>query len=221
MYDVWPSAGLVRYIYIFGGTCSLMEFCQVQNSLCIQVLLFSILAALLHGTRAVGISQTLHRGNCTRSTFSQFPQYSVEGAICVWRAAITLGIRPHSSFFLFYFILGIVPSPHQWINVEDQDVIWHASTQEGAFLGQYKTAAHVGVISPKNATKGGMNWYFSSHIRRKYWNMLIIKITASIPAKFHTAIKTTKYFLCVVQARTNRRWRTAPLHRAAVKILTV
>jgi len=38
-----------------------MEFCQVQNSLCIQVLHSSILAALLvlHGTPAVCVSQTL------------------------------------------------------------------------------------------------------------------------------------------------------------------
>jgi len=31
--DVWPSPGLVHYIYIFGGSCPLTEFCQVQNSL--------------------------------------------------------------------------------------------------------------------------------------------------------------------------------------------
>ena len=38
----------------------LTEFCQVQNSLCVQVLRSPILAALLHGTRAraVGVSQT-------------------------------------------------------------------------------------------------------------------------------------------------------------------
>jgi len=35
---------------------------QVQNSLCVQVLRSPILAALLHGTRAVGVSQTLPRG---------------------------------------------------------------------------------------------------------------------------------------------------------------
>jgi len=36
--DVWPSPGLVHYIYIFRGSCTLTEFCQVQNSLCVQVL---------------------------------------------------------------------------------------------------------------------------------------------------------------------------------------
>jgi len=40
-----------------------MEFCQVQNSLFIQVLHSPILAALLHGTRAVGMIQTLRHGD--------------------------------------------------------------------------------------------------------------------------------------------------------------
>jgi len=39
-------------IYTFLGSLP-TEFCQVQNSLCIQVLHSAILAALLHGTRAV------------------------------------------------------------------------------------------------------------------------------------------------------------------------
>ena len=34
-HNVWPIPGLVDYIYIFGGCCSLTEFCQVQNSLCV------------------------------------------------------------------------------------------------------------------------------------------------------------------------------------------
>jgi len=38
LHDVWPSSGLVRYICIFGGSCPITEFCQVQNSLCVQVL---------------------------------------------------------------------------------------------------------------------------------------------------------------------------------------
>jgi len=57
-----PSPGLVHYIYIFGGYCPVTEFCQVQNSLCVLHVLHSpILVALLHGTRAVGASQTLRR----------------------------------------------------------------------------------------------------------------------------------------------------------------
>ena len=61
LHCVWPSPGLVHYIYVFGGSCPVMEFCQVQNSLCVQVLCFPLLALLLHGTRVVGVSQTLRR----------------------------------------------------------------------------------------------------------------------------------------------------------------
>jgi len=62
LHDLWLSPGLVHNIYIFGGSCPLTEFCQVQNSLCVQVLRSRILAALLHGTPAAGVSQTLRRG---------------------------------------------------------------------------------------------------------------------------------------------------------------
>jgi len=49
------------HVYVFGDFFPRTEFCEVQNSLCVQVLRSPILAALLHGTRAVGISQTLRR----------------------------------------------------------------------------------------------------------------------------------------------------------------
>jgi len=45
---------------------------------------FRILAALLHGTLVVGVSQTL--------------RHWTEGATYIWQGAITLGIGPHSSF---------------------------------------------------------------------------------------------------------------------------
>jgi len=38
LHDIWPSPGLVHYIYIFGGTCPLTEFWQVQNSLYVLLL---------------------------------------------------------------------------------------------------------------------------------------------------------------------------------------
>jgi len=42
---------LLDCVYLFCGCCPVMEFCQVQNSLCIrQVLHCPILAALVHGT---------------------------------------------------------------------------------------------------------------------------------------------------------------------------
>jgi len=54
LHGVWPSPGLLHYVYIFGGSCPLTEFRHVQNSLCVQVLSSPILAALRHGTPAAG-----------------------------------------------------------------------------------------------------------------------------------------------------------------------
>jgi len=61
LHDVWPSPGLIHCIYTFGGSCPTTEFCEVQSSLCVQVLRSAILAALLHGSRVVGVSQSLRR----------------------------------------------------------------------------------------------------------------------------------------------------------------
>jgi len=38
LHDVWTSPALLHYIYIFGDSCPLTEFCQLQNSLYVQVL---------------------------------------------------------------------------------------------------------------------------------------------------------------------------------------
>jgi len=62
LHDVWPSPGLVHYIYIFGGSCPLTEFCHMQKSLCIQVWCSPILAGSLHGIRAVVVCRTLRCG---------------------------------------------------------------------------------------------------------------------------------------------------------------
>jgi len=40
-HSVWPLPGLIDYIYIFGGCCSVTEFCQVQNSPCVLQVLWS------------------------------------------------------------------------------------------------------------------------------------------------------------------------------------
>jgi len=57
----WAST--LYIIYIFGGSYTLREFYQVQNSLCVQVLRSPILAALglLRGTRVVCVSQSVRR----------------------------------------------------------------------------------------------------------------------------------------------------------------
>jgi len=108
LHDVWPSPELVHYIYTSRGSCPLTEFCQVQNSLCVQVLRSAILAALQHGTRAVGVSQTLQRG--TRNGITELSQRAP--AIFGW-AAITLGIGPHSSFCvnsMFIILHSVCPA---------------------------------------------------------------------------------------------------------------
>jgi len=92
LHDAWPSPGLLQYIYIFGGSCPLAEFRHVQNSLYVPVLRSPILAALLHGTEAAGVSQTLRRG--TRNGITEISQRAPP--MFGW-AAITLGIGPHST----------------------------------------------------------------------------------------------------------------------------
>ena len=61
LHDVWPSPGLVHYIYIFRESCPVTEFCQVRNSLCIPSLVLCCWQRYCNGTRVVGISQTLRR----------------------------------------------------------------------------------------------------------------------------------------------------------------
>jgi len=66
----------------------------VQTSFCVEVLHSPILASLLHGTRPVGISQTLWHG--TRNGITEL--LKMAPPVFGW-AAITLGIGPHSSCY--------------------------------------------------------------------------------------------------------------------------
>ena len=83
LHDVWPSPVLVHYIYMYfiWGLCPLMEFWQVQNSLCLQILRYptGLLAVLLRGTRAMRVSQTLR--HCI---------FTWQGGHPVWHWAIEL-----------------------------------------------------------------------------------------------------------------------------------
>jgi len=102
LHDVWQSPGLVglHYIYTFSGVLALTEFCSVQNSLYVQVLRSPILAALLHGTPAASVSYTLRRR--TRNGITELSQRAPP---IFGRAAITLGIGPHSSFDFVFSVL--------------------------------------------------------------------------------------------------------------------
>jgi len=74
------------------GLLPLTEFCRVQNSLCVQALRYLILAALLHGTRAVDVSQTLWHGIFTRQGGHPVRHWAVEP----------------SSIFVFFSLNGSV-----------------------------------------------------------------------------------------------------------------
>jgi len=83
----------------FGCFCPLTEFCLVHTSLCVQVLHSPILAALLHGTRPVGVSLTLWHG--TRNGITGLSQMAPP--LVGW-AAIMLGVGAHSSLVLFLLL---------------------------------------------------------------------------------------------------------------------
>ena len=99
LHDVSPSRALVYYVCILWGSCPLTEFCRLQNSLCVQGLRSPKLAALLHGTRAVGVSQSLRRG-----ARNEITELSQRAPPIFGRAAITLGIGPHSSCWLISYV---------------------------------------------------------------------------------------------------------------------
>jgi len=92
LHDDWPSPALVQYVCILGGSCPLTEFCQLQNSLCVQLLCSPKLAALLHGTLALASAKVsgVVQGNGIAELSQRAPPI-------FGRAAITLGIGPHSS----------------------------------------------------------------------------------------------------------------------------
>jgi len=66
----------------------------VQNSLCVQILRSPVFAALPHGTRVVGVSQTLRR--------------SAEGATYIRQGGHHVEHRP--TFYLSYMLLLLVRS---------------------------------------------------------------------------------------------------------------
>ena len=73
------SRAAALYIH-FAGLIPVTEFCQLQNSLCVQILRSRILAALLHGTRALDVTQTLWR--------------SAEGVTYIRQGSYHIGHRP-------------------------------------------------------------------------------------------------------------------------------
>jgi len=110
LHDVWLSLGLIHYTYTFWGLLPLTEFCQLQYSRYVQVLRSPILAALLHGTPAAAVCQTLFRGK--RNGIMELSQRAPP--IFGW-ATITLGISPHFSLHCFIGVrLPVVTHATLW-----------------------------------------------------------------------------------------------------------
>ena len=93
LHDVWPSHGLVHYIYIFGGLLPLTEFCPVQFSLytsksCVLLYWQRYCTAVKQraSAKVCGVVQGMELGNFCRGRhlYSAGRPY-------------TLGIDPHCS----------------------------------------------------------------------------------------------------------------------------
>jgi len=90
LHDVWPSPGLVHYIYILDrGLLPLTDFCQVKNSLCIQVL------------RSPGLYWQRYCTALEQWASAELCGVRQRAPPIFGRAAITLGIGSHSSFATF------------------------------------------------------------------------------------------------------------------------
>jgi len=92
LHDVWPSprpihctsSGALAADGILPGAV-----CQVQNSLCVQVLHSPIFAALLHGTPAAGSA-----GICGMLQGMELPKGITEGATYIRLSGDNVGHRP-------------------------------------------------------------------------------------------------------------------------------
>jgi len=83
LHNVWPLP-LVDYIYIFGGCCSVTEFCQVQNSL-----------------RPASLALSYWQRYCSaveQWTLAKLCGVEHRAPPIFGRASITLGSGPHSSY---------------------------------------------------------------------------------------------------------------------------
>jgi len=91
MFGRLGSAGTLRIR--FRGLLPHNGILQVQNSLCVQVLRSPILALLLHGTRVLGVRQTLRRS-------AKGATYTRQGGYHVWALAHILVVFSVSALAL-------------------------------------------------------------------------------------------------------------------------
>jgi len=162
LHNVWPSPGLVHYIYILrrllppdgilpGANftlCPSLAFSYIgvlKRDVKLQLTNSPILAALLHGTWPVGVSQTLWRG--TRNGVTEL--LHMAPPIFGW-VAITLGIGPHSSYgklifveismlWLFHIFCSDAPIAGPLLNLVQNSVIHSPSSviTDGKLLLEY------------------------------------------------------------------------------------
>jgi len=83
LHDVWPSPGLVHYIYIFEASCPLAELCPTSN-FCV-LLYWQRYCAALHQRAWPGFAAWYKEWNY--GTFT-------EGAIYIWLGGHHVGHRP-------------------------------------------------------------------------------------------------------------------------------
>ena len=90
LHDVWPSPGLVDYLYTFGGCCPVMEFLSGAK-FTLRKFASSKSCTLLYWQRyCTALEQWARAKLC-----------GIEHTVQFSRATITLGIGPHSSLVLF------------------------------------------------------------------------------------------------------------------------
>ena len=106
-------------------------------------------------------------------------------------------------FFLSFCILGIALCHRPYTDFDDLYVTRRVSVHGCAFWGPVIATPHLGDQIFQNPNFGGVNRLYQAY-RAKYWNLYIIKTTASIPTKICTTLKTTKCSSWVVQICTQQ-----------------
>jgi len=126
-HNVWPLARMVVCIYILGGCCSVTEFCQVQNSLCVLQVLRSPIGSVTARQSSSECEPNFAALSTGRHLYSA-------GRPSRW----SLAIGPHSSFIrpylcpVVWFLLFSSPN----FSVRRLDVC-HTSTHGVALVRIY------------------------------------------------------------------------------------
>ena len=93
----FPFPGLVRYLYIFGGSCPVREFSTSAVLTLQPSLAFSYIGIVT--ARHLSSGHETNFAACIRNRITELrsASFSTESTTYIPRAAVTLGIGPHSS----------------------------------------------------------------------------------------------------------------------------